>query len=46
MKGGDYKREQVVGFDVVEAMGGEVVIVDTLPERSTTRLVERSKKPA
>jgi D-beta-D-heptose 7-phosphate kinase/D-beta-D-heptose 1-phosphate adenosyltransferase len=46
VKGGDYKREQVVGFEVVEAQGGEVVIIDTLPERSTTRLVERSKKPA
>lgn len=46
VKGGDYTREQVVGHEVVEAEGGEVVIVDTLPERSTTRLVERSKKPA
>jgi D-beta-D-heptose 7-phosphate kinase / D-beta-D-heptose 1-phosphate adenosyltransferase len=46
VKGGDYKREQVVGFEIVEANRGEVVIVETLPERSTTRLVERSKKPA
>jgi len=46
VKGGDYTREQVVGHEIVEANGGEVVIVDTLPERSTTRLVERSKKPA
>jgi D-beta-D-heptose 7-phosphate kinase/D-beta-D-heptose 1-phosphate adenosyltransferase len=46
VKGGDYTREQVVGHEIVEAGGGEVVIVDTLPERSTTRLVERSKKPA
>jgi D-beta-D-heptose 7-phosphate kinase/D-beta-D-heptose 1-phosphate adenosyltransferase len=46
VKGGDYKREQVVGHEIVEAMGGEVIIVETLPERSTTRLVERSKKPA
>jgi D-beta-D-heptose 7-phosphate kinase/D-beta-D-heptose 1-phosphate adenosyltransferase len=46
VKGGDYKREQVVGFALVEGYGGEVIIIDTLPERSTTRLVERSKKPA
>jgi len=46
VKGGDYKREQVVGHEIVEAKGGEVIIVETLPERSTTRLVERSKKPA
>src|SRR6185312_2829967 len=46
VKGGDYAREQVVGHEIVEAQGGEVIIIDTLPERSTTRLVERSKKPA
>lgn len=46
VKGGDYKREQVVGHEVVEAQGGEVIIIDTLPDRSTTHLVERSKKPA
>jgi D-beta-D-heptose 7-phosphate kinase/D-beta-D-heptose 1-phosphate adenosyltransferase len=46
VKGGDYKRDQVVGHEIVEANSGEVIIVDTLPERSTTRLVERSRKPA
>lgn len=46
VKGGDYKREQVVGHEIVEAQGGEVIIIDTLPDRSTTHLVERSKKPA
>jgi D-beta-D-heptose 7-phosphate kinase/D-beta-D-heptose 1-phosphate adenosyltransferase len=46
VKGGDYIRDQVVGHEIVEATGGEVIIVETLPERSTTRLVERSKKPA
>ncbi len=45
VKGGDYTREQVVGHEIVEAEGGEVIIVETLPERSTTRLVERSKSP-
>jgi D-beta-D-heptose 7-phosphate kinase/D-beta-D-heptose 1-phosphate adenosyltransferase len=44
VKGGDYTKDQVVGREIVEASGGEVVIVDTLPDRSTTRLVERSKK--
>jgi D-beta-D-heptose 7-phosphate kinase/D-beta-D-heptose 1-phosphate adenosyltransferase len=46
VKGGDYTKDQVVGREIVEAAGGEVVIVDTLPGRSTTGLVERSKKPA
>jgi D-beta-D-heptose 7-phosphate kinase/D-beta-D-heptose 1-phosphate adenosyltransferase len=44
VKGGDYTKDQVVGRELVEASGGEVLIVDTLPDRSTTRLVERSKK--
>ena len=43
VKGGDYTKEQVVGHEIVEAAGGEVVLIETLPERSTTRLVERSK---
>jgi D-beta-D-heptose 7-phosphate kinase/D-beta-D-heptose 1-phosphate adenosyltransferase len=43
VKGGDYQREQVVGHEVVEAEGGEVILVELLPERSTTKLVERSR---
>jgi D-beta-D-heptose 7-phosphate kinase/D-beta-D-heptose 1-phosphate adenosyltransferase len=46
VKGGDYKREEVVGYDVVEAAGGEVVLVDVVPGHSTTRLVTRSREPA
>ena len=30
VKGGDYTREQVVGHEIVEAAGGEVVLVDIL----------------
>jgi D-beta-D-heptose 7-phosphate kinase / D-beta-D-heptose 1-phosphate adenosyltransferase len=44
VKGGDYTKEQVVGREIVEATGGEVVIVETLAGRSTTKLVERSTK--
>lgn len=44
VKGGDYRKDQVVGREIVEAAGGEVVLVELLPERSTTKLVERSKK--
>jgi D-beta-D-heptose 7-phosphate kinase/D-beta-D-heptose 1-phosphate adenosyltransferase len=44
VKGGDYTKDQVVGREIVEAAGGEVLLVDILPERSTTRLVERSRK--
>jgi D-beta-D-heptose 7-phosphate kinase/D-beta-D-heptose 1-phosphate adenosyltransferase len=43
IKGGDYRRDQVVGRDIVEAHGGEVVLVDLVPGFSTTRIVERSR---
>jgi len=46
VKGGDYKREEVVGADVVEAAGGEVVLVDLVPGHSTSRLVSRLREPA
>jgi D-beta-D-heptose 7-phosphate kinase/D-beta-D-heptose 1-phosphate adenosyltransferase len=44
VKGGDYRVDQVVGRDVVEAEGGEVIVVDLVPGFSTTRIVERSRK--
>jgi D-beta-D-heptose 7-phosphate kinase/D-beta-D-heptose 1-phosphate adenosyltransferase len=43
VKGGDYAREQVVGHEIVEAYGGEVLLVDVLPGFSTTSLVERAR---
>ena len=43
VKGGDYRREQVVGHEIVEACGGEVLLVDILPGFSTTSLVERAR---
>jgi D-beta-D-heptose 7-phosphate kinase/D-beta-D-heptose 1-phosphate adenosyltransferase len=43
VKGGDYSRGQVVGRELVEAQGGEVMLVDLVPGFSTTRIVERSR---
>jgi len=43
VKGGDYTRETVVGHDVVEAHGGEVMLVDILQGHSTTTLVNRAR---
>jgi D-beta-D-heptose 7-phosphate kinase/D-beta-D-heptose 1-phosphate adenosyltransferase len=43
VKGGDYTREQVVGHEIVEAHGGEVLLVDVLPGFSTTTLVNRTR---
>ncbi len=46
VKGGDYTREQVVGYEVVEAYGGEVILIDLVPGHSTTSIVRRSGGPA
>jgi D-beta-D-heptose 7-phosphate kinase/D-beta-D-heptose 1-phosphate adenosyltransferase len=43
VKGADYKAEQVVGREVVEANGGRVALVPLLPQKSTTALVARIK---
>jgi D-beta-D-heptose 7-phosphate kinase/D-beta-D-heptose 1-phosphate adenosyltransferase len=43
VKGGDYSRDQVVGHEIVEANGGQVLLVDVLPGFSTTRLVDRAR---
>src|SRR5262249_33809125 len=43
VKGGDYTRETVVGHEIVEAHGGEVVLVDILQGHSTTSLVNRAR---
>jgi D-beta-D-heptose 7-phosphate kinase/D-beta-D-heptose 1-phosphate adenosyltransferase len=41
IKGGDYTVETVVGADVVQAHGGQVVLCDLVAGQSTTRIVER-----
>ncbi|HCO61666.1 MAG TPA: bifunctional heptose 7-phosphate kinase/heptose 1-phosphate adenyltransferase [Porticoccaceae bacterium] len=41
VKGGDYAREQVVGWEIVEAYGGEVKALDFLDDCSTTAIVEK-----
>ena len=42
VKGGDYTRDKVVGREIVEADGGEVILVDLVPGHSTTSMVARS----
>ncbi len=44
VKGDDWRREDVVGREVVEANGGEVVIVPRLPRYSSTGLIERIRE--
>jgi D-beta-D-heptose 7-phosphate kinase/D-beta-D-heptose 1-phosphate adenosyltransferase len=43
IKGGDYRREQVVGRELVEATGGDVILVDLVPGHSTTAMVARAR---
>jgi D-beta-D-heptose 7-phosphate kinase/D-beta-D-heptose 1-phosphate adenosyltransferase len=45
IKGADYTREQVVGHDIVEAYGGEVLLIELVPGHSTTAMVERTRGP-
>jgi D-beta-D-heptose 7-phosphate kinase/D-beta-D-heptose 1-phosphate adenosyltransferase len=42
VKGGDYKRDEVVGADLVEKLGGEIILIDLVPGHSTSAVVERS----
>jgi len=46
VKGGDYRREEVVGHELVESGGGEVILIDLVPGFSTSKLVHRSRVPA
>ena len=44
VKGGDYTRNQVVGHEIVDANGGEIVLIDILEGFSTTSLVRRARE--
>jgi len=44
-KGGDYRREDVVGHALVEEDGGQVILIDLVPGFSTTRIVRQSRAP-
>jgi D-beta-D-heptose 7-phosphate kinase/D-beta-D-heptose 1-phosphate adenosyltransferase len=43
VKGGDYKPEQIAGYEAVTKAGGQVVIMDFHKGYSTTSLIERAK---
>jgi len=44
VKGGDYRPDQVVGRELVEASGGRVELVPLVPDKSTSALVERIRR--
>lgn len=41
VKGSDYKPEDIVGYDIVKAKGGEVITIDLTEGFSTTTILER-----
>ncbi len=41
VKGGDYKPEAIVGYDVVKSRGGEVVTLEFVPGYSTSALEQK-----
>jgi D-beta-D-heptose 7-phosphate kinase/D-beta-D-heptose 1-phosphate adenosyltransferase len=45
VKGGDWKKDQVVGAEIVERHGGKVILVPYLEGYSTTEIIERIRKP-
>lgn len=41
VKGGDYKPEDIVGYDIVTRNGGEVITIDLVDGFSTTSIIHR-----
>jgi D-glycero-beta-D-manno-heptose 1-phosphate adenylyltransferase len=41
VKGGDYKAEDIVGYDIVKNKGGEIVTIDLVEGISTTSIIDR-----
>ena len=39
VKGGDYKKDEVVGSDIMESSGGSVVLVELVPGKSTKDII-------
>ncbi|MCK4244040.1 MAG: D-glycero-beta-D-manno-heptose 1-phosphate adenylyltransferase [Candidatus Omnitrophica bacterium] len=44
VKGGDYRRKEVVGRKFVEEKGGKVIIIPFLKGYSTTKLIKKIKR--
>lgn len=43
VKGSDYEPEDIVGYDVVKAKGGEIITIDFLEGYSTTGIMNKIK---
>lgn len=45
VKGADYAEDQIVGADIVRARGGRIVRAQLVDGQSTTKVIEKSRKP-
>ncbi len=41
VKGGDYKPENIIGYDIVKAKGGDVVAIDFIDGFSSTAILDK-----
>jgi len=46
VKGADYRRDQVVGADIVRRHGGKLLLVDLLPSQGTSATIARVRERA
>lgn len=44
VKGADYKPEQIVGYDIVKAKGGQIITVELTEGHSTTGIINKMNK--
>lgn len=44
VKGGDYKAEDIVGYDIVTQNGGDVVTISFVEGKSTTNIINKINK--
>ena len=41
VKGADYRKDQVVGWDLVESYGGRIALAPLIDGRSTSAVIQR-----
>ena len=46
IKGADYSEDQIVGADIVRGRGGRIVRATLVDGQSTTKVIEKSRRPA
>lgn len=44
VKGSDYKKEEIVGADIIKNTGGEIITIDFLEGYSTTSILDKIRK--